>query len=80
MNLVCPYCNGLQETYKSCPRCSAEMEDAGPLVNFFDDYSAYLSNDITQLVDGVPHHQCVHLFSCKNCGYDERVVVNRVRM
>lgn len=80
MDLVCPFCNGIQETNKSCPKCSNTMGDDGPIVNYLDDYSPYLSNDITQLVDGVPHDQCLHLFSCSKCGYDERVIVNRVSM
>ncbi len=80
MDLVCPLCNGINEMNMNCPKCSARMKDDGPIVNYLDDYSPYLSNDITQLVDGVPHDQCIHLFSCEECEYDERVKVDRVRM
>ncbi len=80
LELVCPLCNGIDEMNMSCQMCSEKMKDHGPIVNFFDDYSPYLSNDMTQLVDGVPHDQCVHLFSCEKCKHDKQVIVNRVRV
>lgn len=80
MDLACPLCNGIKDINTSCPRCSAKMKDEGPIINYLDDYSPYLSNDITQLVDGVPHNQCVHLFSCEKCKYDKRIQIDRVRM
>ncbi|KNF09494.1 hypothetical protein CLPU_3c02740 [Gottschalkia purinilytica] len=79
MNLICPLCNGLKEKKVKCKNCSDYMKDYGPIVNFYDDYSPYLSNDITQLVDGVSHDCCLHLFNCDNCNYDEKVKINRVR-
>ncbi len=80
MDLVCPLCNGIKNMNISCPVCSAKLKDNGPIVNYLDDYSPYLSNDITQLVDGALHDQCVHLFSCEKCEYDKRIKINRVRM
>lgn len=80
MDLACPLCNGIQEIDVLCPKCSVKMKDNGPIVNYLDDYSPYLSNDMTQLVDGVPHDQCLHVFSCPNCEYDERIKINRVRI
>lgn len=80
MDLVCPLCNGIKYISIICPICSSQMKDSGPIVNFLDDYSPYLSSDITQLIDGAPHDQCVHLFSCENCQYDKRIRVDRVRI
>ena len=79
MDLVCPLCNGLVDYEVGCPRCGNSMTDEGAIVNYFDNYSPYLSNDITQLVDGATHDKCVHLFQCKVCNKDKRVTINRVR-
>ena len=80
MEVLCPLCNGLEEYNVVCEKCKSEMENQGPLVDYLDDYSPYLSNDITQLVDGAPHDECVHIFKCNNCQYDKRINIKRVRM
>ncbi|WP_034428979.1 hypothetical protein [Caldisalinibacter kiritimatiensis] len=80
MELVCPLCNGLYEHYVSCPSCGKQMTDQGPLVDYYDEYSPYLSNDTTQLVDGVSHEKCVHVFKCTSCNRDKRIQIERVRM
>jgi len=80
MELICPLCNGLFENNYKCEKCHGAVDDVGPIVNYLDDYSPYLSNDITQLVDGVAHDKCLHLYKCNSCDYDKRVEVNRVRM
>lgn len=78
MEFICPICNGLYEYNISCPECGGIMEDQGPLVDYYDDYSPYLSKDLTQLVDGVSHDKCVHLYKCINCNVDRRVEIDRV--
>lgn len=80
MQLVCPLCNGIDEAHFNCPLCHSNMVDEGPVVDYLDDYSPYLSKDITQLVDGAAHDKCVHLYKCKHCGYDKIVEINRVMM
>jgi transcription elongation factor Elf1 len=74
----CPLCNGLSEIYLSCPNCSEILEDTGMIENFFDPYSPYLGEEILDLNDGVGKNQCLHLFSCPNCGYDCQCVINHV--
>lgn len=80
LELVCPLCNSLTQYEVKCHRCGNYMCDQGPIVNYLDDYSPYLSRDLTQLVDGASHDKCVHLFKCKKCYYDKRIEIDRVRM
>lgn len=80
MDMVCPLCNGIQEIIDHCENCGGKMIDQGPIVNYLDDYSPYLSNDITQMVDGAPHDKCMHLYKCENCDHDKRVEIERVRI
>ncbi|WP_066504889.1 hypothetical protein [Abyssisolibacter fermentans] len=77
MQLVCPLCNSIQDITVKC-ECGSEMINKGPLVDYLDDYSPYLSNDITQLVDGASHNECMHLFYCNNCSKDKRVAVKKI--
>lgn len=80
MDLVCPLCNGIDKIQKKCPKCGGKMSDEGPVVNYMDDYSPYLSNDITQLVDGAAHDKCTHLIKCVDCNYDKRIEIERVKI
>lgn len=77
MEYVCPLCNGIKEINEICEKCGSNMINEGPLVNFLDEYSPYLSNDITQLVDGAEHDKCMHLFVCKKCELDKRIEIER---
>ena len=43
---VCPVCNGLASVQKICPRCGRMMFDAGLLQDYYDNYSAYLEQDL----------------------------------
>lgn len=78
MDLVCPLCNGMYEVEYLCPYCSNTMTDKGALVNYLDDYSPYLLDDISHQVDGAPYDKCVHLFFCPYCKTDKRVEIDRV--
>ncbi|QZY57242.1 hypothetical protein [Crassaminicella profunda] len=80
MEYVCPICNGMATYLLRCPHCGKQMENRGTVVEFLDDYSPYLAMDITQLVDGAAHDQCVHLFYCEECKYDKRVSIQRIKM
>ncbi len=77
MPLVCPLCNGLYKVNKNCSRCNTIMLDKGPVVNYLDDYSPYLLDDITYTIDGVEGKKCLHLFHCNNCNYDKRTIIEK---
>lgn len=79
MELICPLCNGLINYEVNCPTCGSEMSNQGPVVDYLDEYSPYLSNSITQKVDGVPQDQCVHLYQCEKCNRDKRIIIDRVK-
>lgn len=68
---VCPLCNQLEEPQYMCHNCQQRMADEGRLMDYFDDYSAYLDIEGMKLFNGYPNdqkdHQCPHVFSCSNC-------------
>ncbi|SHI12031.1 hypothetical protein [Sporanaerobacter acetigenes] len=78
MDLVCPVCNGLYEINVTCDICFKNMIDKGPVVNYLDDYSPYLLDDIAAKVDGAPSYKCVHIYQCPNCKHDKRVEIDRI--
>ena len=80
MDLVCPLCNGLFDKKMKCLNCIEIMKDVGPEVDYLDDYSPYLSKDITQLVDGVAHDECIHIFQCESCRHDRKMIVQMVQI
>lgn len=71
----CPLCNGMDTISVPCPKCQTNMEDQGKVMDYFDDYSAYLDIDMVKMVDGDPNsleeHQCLHYFYCSACQYEE---------
>lgn len=76
---VCLLCNGLAAIEKKCPACGCEMLDAGLLQDYYDNYSAYLEQDIYE--DGYRSYDeahCVHLFTCPHCHFDMSFVIDRV--
>ncbi|CCQ97113.1 conserved hypothetical protein [[Clostridium] ultunense Esp] len=77
MNLVCPLCNGLYKVVFNCSQCNTIMVDKGPLVNLMDDYSPYLLDEITYLVDGVKRGECLHTYRCPNCGFKQNYSIER---
>lgn len=78
IDFICPLCNGLYEIRVTCPMCFKSMKDIGPIVNYLDNYSPYLLDEITSKVDGVPSYKCVHLFKCSRCKYDKKVEIERI--
>lgn len=68
---VCPFCNGLASTSYTCPQCVEVLQDCGKTVDYLDNYSPYLDQQILQEVDGLPHAEsntyCVHIFYCPAC-------------
>lgn len=76
---VCMLCNGLTSIEKNCPQCGAIMVDAGLIQDYYDNYSAYLGQDVYE--DGYRCHGgfcCVHLFTCPRCHYDVSLGFKRV--
>ncbi|MDI9447024.1 MAG: hypothetical protein QM303_00155 [Bacillota bacterium] len=76
---VCPVCNGLASVQKICPQCGRTMFDAGLLQDYYDNYSAYLEQDLYE--DGYRCYDqdtCVHLFACPCCHYDMNVAFKRL--
>jgi hypothetical protein len=68
---ICPVCNGLIEYVKHCKRCGAQMEILDRWENYYDDYSPYLSYELTDQNDGDPSGICSHVSICSNCGERE---------
>ena len=77
MKEICPMCNGLYEMDFKCVRCSDKMKDEGPIINYLDDYSPYLLDDISYKIDGVSSDKCVHLYQCISCEEDKKYIIER---
>ncbi|GEN36797.1 MULTISPECIES: hypothetical protein [Aneurinibacillus] len=68
---MCPICNGLTHMQHICPSCNHLMEDAGKLESFYDPYSPYREWGDVAMTNGYLDqlaHECMHIFSCSNCG------------
>ncbi|MGO4887515.1 hypothetical protein ACJ2A9_07155 [Anaerobacillus sp. MEB173] len=79
---VCPLCNGLTTINYTCEQCSKVLNDNGKIIDYFDDYSAYLDTDGMKKIDGYPNdlqqHQCPHLFYCDDCHKEAIVFIQEV--
>lgn len=56
------------------------MQDLGAKVNFMDDYSPYLLDDISHTVDGAPRDQCVHFYHCPHCHDNIQFSIERLEI
>lgn len=76
---ICPLCNGFQEVKKKCD-CGSEMVDSGRIMDYYDDYSAYMEIDQLKLEDGYPNsfsnEKCPHLFTCSSCASDKVIMID----
>lgn len=85
MESICPLCNQLEpaDLEVECTQCKSEMNDGGRMMDYFDDYSAYLDIDGMKLFNGLPddqkNHQCPHLFYCPRCGEDHIILVEEIQ-
>ncbi|THE10861.1 hypothetical protein E1I69_17120 [Bacillus timonensis] len=72
---ICPLCNGLNNASFSCAQCGKSLEDSGRIIDYFDDYSAYMQIDDMKKIDGIQttfqNNECAHLFYCTNCHNQE---------
>ncbi|WP_071396049.1 hypothetical protein [Bacillus tuaregi] len=70
---ICPVCNGFLELKLECPSCGAAATDRGRIMDFYDDYSAYMPIDQMKLENGYldfANKQCPHFVKCDQCGYE----------
>ncbi|WP_459500417.1 hypothetical protein [Bacillus sp. C1] len=69
---MCPLCNALDAHIYSCQTCMNVLQDYGKVVDYIDDYSAYMDQDLLRAVDGLTgenaEQYCVHVFYCGACG------------
>jgi hypothetical protein len=76
---VCSVCNGLKELKVECPTCRDEVLDKGRVMDYYDDYSAYMPIDQMKLEDGqyddFRTSKCPHFVSCLQCGYEGTYLV-----
>ncbi|TDT47638.1 hypothetical protein [Fonticella tunisiensis] len=75
---ICPVCNGLIDYIKYCKRCGERMNILDRLENYYDDYSPYLSYELTDMDDGDMYYICSHLGVCPNCGDKEIIGIRNV--
>lgn len=81
---VCPLCNQFEQRDYECPDCHFLMEDRGRVMDYFDDYSAYLDIEGMKLFDGIPddqqNHECPHLFFCPRCMKQSIYLIHEVEL
>lgn len=81
---ICPLCNQLQSKTEECPKCQHVMDDRGRVMDYFDDYSAYLDINGMKKSDGFAEdnekHQCPHIFYCTYCHHNKVLLVNEKEM
>ncbi|MBP3039639.1 hypothetical protein J9303_09080 [Bacillaceae bacterium Marseille-Q3522] len=81
MEEICPVCNGFKEIKQYCLQCRRYLEDYGRLMDYYDDYSPYMSIDQLKLEDGLmsdfAEGTCPHLLLCHHCGFTEIVMINK---
>ncbi len=72
---ICPLCNGFEAPQYTCSSCGHLLTDGGRIIDYFDDYSAYMEIDGMKKIDGfentLSQHQCAHLFYCDICTNSE---------
>lgn len=72
---ICAICNGFEQLTVNCPNCGEYFDDNGRIMDFYDDYSAYMEIDHLKFEDGYPEsfskEECPHLVSCPKCGHSE---------
>lgn len=68
---ICPLCNGFKKVDFTCSQCRHSLEDTGRIIDYFDDYSAYMEIEDMKKSDGYmstnSNHECAHLFYCSYC-------------
>ncbi|OIJ08301.1 hypothetical protein BKP35_17740 [Anaerobacillus arseniciselenatis] len=79
---LCPLCNGMASVETKCSTCHNQMNDQGRLLDYFDDYSAYLDIDGMKLFDGIENdareQKCPHVFYCTNCDKENTILIQEI--
>jgi hypothetical protein len=75
---ICPVCNGIIDYIKYCPKCKNRMDMLDRVENYYDDYSADLEYDLTDLNDGDPKDICSHICYCPDCKIRQTIGVKYV--
>lgn len=75
---ICPVCNALVDFIKYCPNCGERMAILDRVENYYDNYSPYLSYELTDLNDGDIHNVCTHVCLCEKCGFKGSAWVRNV--
>ncbi|KEK24307.1 hypothetical protein [Bacillus gaemokensis] len=79
---ICPLCNGLEAQTYSCQTCMSVLQDYGKVVDYIDDYSAYMDQDLLIQVDGLTfdnsRQYCAHFFYCGRCDTQTEMIVKLV--
>lgn len=72
---ICPICNGFENIQANCSACGNDTFDQGRIMDFYDDYSAYMPIDLMKLENGYradyENKECPHLLKCPVCGNNE---------
>jgi len=64
----------LEKLESVCSKCGNQVEDKGRVMDYYDDYSAYMPIDQMKFEDGyqdLSAHLCPHLVQCQQCGQEE---------
>ncbi|RXI99865.1 hypothetical protein DS745_13375 [Anaerobacillus alkaliphilus] len=79
---ICPLCNGIESMSINCDQCNLPMEDKGRIMDYFDDYSAYLDIDGMKLFNGIAddarNKQCPHVFYCSQCHTEKTMFIQEI--
>ncbi|MBO9128755.1 hypothetical protein [Bacillus sp. 165] len=77
---LCPRCNGFTNSAYQCPSCLDELQDCGRTVDYLDDYSAYMDQQLLEQVDGLKEIEsgiyCMHVFYCATCRQELQLKVD----
>jgi hypothetical protein len=75
---ICPISNGLMDYIKYCSRCGERMEVLDRVENYYDDYSPYLSYELTNLNEGDSKYKCSHFCFCPSCGTRDIIEIRNI--
>ena len=75
---ICPVCNGLIDYVAYCEWCGGRMEIEDRVENYYDDYTPYLSYELTDLNDGDSSQICRHICFCRNCSSQGVVAIRNI--
>lgn len=79
---MCPICNGISSIEVNCSSCNVLFTDEGRLLDYIDDYSAYLEIEGMKLFDGISddakNKQCPHVLYCSQCHLKKKILIPEI--